>query len=450
MTDPNTETIPVPPPSVLAPSLTDSLTDEGDQVMMRPGETHSVVLERERGLVTNADWDLLEAPDDETMIINMGPQHPATHGVLRLMLELDGEQVLRVKPIIGYLHTGMEKTAEELMYVQGSTNVTRMDYVAPMSNELCFSLAVEQLLGVEIPERAQMIRVMMAELTRLNSHLVWLATTGLDLGGTTVMIQGFNDREPIVEFFEDVCGLRMNTDYIRPGGVAADLPDGWQASIKAMLEDLPKGIQRNRDLLDQNPVFKKRTIGIARITQQEALALGMTGPILRATGIDFDLRKKFPYCGYENFEFDTITEQDGDAYSRYIVRIAEMYESLRIIEQCLENMPDGDYRSQDKKVTPPPRHRINVSMEALIHHFKLYTEGFKVEPGETYVGVEGPKGETGCYMVADGTNKPYRQHTRGSCFLNVHALPTMMVGGMIADAIVAIASIDPILGEVDR
>ena len=371
------------PPSVLAPRTP---TDEGDQELLLPGETREVEFDRERGIVTEAagaDWDLLAAPEDETMIINMGPQHPSTHGVLRLMLELDGEQVLRAKPIIGYLHTGMEKTAEELMYIQGATNVTRMDYLAPLSNELCYSLAVEQLLGVEIPERAQAIRVLMVELNRVSNHLVWLATSGMDLGATTVMIGGFNSRERILEFFEKTTGLRMNCDYIRPGGVAADLPDGWEDDVDEIIEETPFDVGQARDLLDNNPIFRRRMGGVGVLTKEEAIALAATGPLLRATGVDWDLRKKFPYCGYENYDFDVITGEDGDCLARYAVRIGEIYESLKIIKQIRDDLPAGDYRSQDKKVTPPPRHRIDLSMEALIHHFKLYTEGFKVEPGET-------------------------------------------------------------------
>jgi NADH-quinone oxidoreductase subunit D len=436
------------PPSVLAPM---SATDEGRQEMMVPGETHVEELRRERGIVTNADFDeQLLAPEDETMIINMGPQHPSTHGVLRLMLEIDGEQLLRVKPIVGYLHTGMEKTAEDLMYIQGSTNVTRMDYMNPLGNELTFSLAVEKLLGVEVPPRAQAIRVLMAELTRLSSHLVWFATSGMDVGATTVMIHGFREREMILDFIEKTSGLRMNTDYIRPGGVAADLPDGWQDDVTAILDEIPRRMDENRELVEDNPIFRRRTEGIAILTREEAVALGVTGPMLRATGVAWDIRKAFPYSGYENYEFDVPTHTDCDIWARYVVRIAEMHESCRIIRQVLDTIPDGDFRLQDKKVTPPPRHRIDVSMEALIHHFKLFTEGFKVPAGEVYVSTESPKGELGCYLVSDGGTKAYRQHTRGPSYYHVHSLPTMMVGGLIADAVMAIASIDPVLGEVDR
>lgn len=438
------------PPSVLAPRTP---TSEGGQEMFLPGETHRVELTRERGIVTDVPEgteENLSAPEDETMIINMGPQHPSTHGVLRLMLELDGEEILRVKPVIGYLHTGMEKTAEELLYIQGSTNVTRMDYMNPLGNELCFSLAVERLLGIEVPERAQAIRVLMAELCRINSHLVWFATSGMDLGATTVMIHGLRERELILRFFEKTSGLRMNCDYVRPGGVAADLPDGWVEDVAEIIEVIPRRLHESRDLLDDNPIFQKRMRGVGILTRDEAIALGATGPILRATGLAWDIRKAFPYSGYDRYEFDIPTQEGCDAWSRYQVRVAEVNESARIIRQVIETMPPGDYRVQDRKVTPPPRHRIDVSMEALIHHFKLFTEGFKVPAGETYVAIESPKGELGCYLVSDGGPRAYRQHTRGPCFYHVHTMPSMMVGGLVADAVVVIASADPVLGEVDR
>ncbi len=436
----------VVPPSVLAPRIP---TYEGQQELMRPGRTHTVK-GVQKALVTNADWDVLSAPEDETMIINMGPQHPSTHGVLRLMMELDGEEVLRVKPIIGYLHTGMEKTAEQLMYTQGSTNVTRMDYLNPIGNELTFSLAVEKLLETEIPPRAQVIRVLMTELQRISSHLVWWATAGLDLGATTVMIHGLREREMLLDFFEKVTGLRMNNNYVRPGGVAADLPDGWQADVAEICDHLTVRMAESRKLLDANPIFLQRTQDVGVITPEEAVALGATGPTLRACGIEWDLRKDEPYSGYENYDFDVITYNGCDVYSRYMLRLDEIAESIKIVRQAAANMPRGDYRVQDKKVTPPPRQRINVSMEAVIHHFKLYTEGFKVPAGETYVATESPRGELGCYLVSDGSAKAYRQHTRAPGFYLVHAMPTMMVGGLVADAVVTIASIDPVLGDVDR
>lgn len=435
------------PPSVLRP-LTQ--TDEGRQEMMRPGETNVVEVRRQRGLITNADFDELLAPEDETMIINLGPQHPSTHGVLRLMVELDGEEVLRVQPVVGYLHTGMEKTAEDLMYIQGSTNVTRMDYLAPMTNELCYSLAVEDLLDVEVPPRAAAVRVLMAELNRIASHMLWFATNGMDIGATTIMIHGLREREKILDFFEKTTGLRMNHDYIRPGGVAADLPDGWERDVADILDVLPPRIAESRELLDDNPIFQRRTQGVGSLSREEALALGVTGPVLRASGVNWDLRKGFPYSGYDQYEFDVPTWDSCDVWGRYQVRMAEIGESVRICRQVLDTMPRGDYRVQDKKLTPPPRHRIDVSMEALIHHFKLFTEGLKVPEGETYIAIESPRGELGCYLVADGGPKAYRQHTRGPSFFHVQSLPPMMVGGLVADAIVTISSTDPVLGEVDR
>jgi NADH-quinone oxidoreductase subunit D len=404
---------------------------------------------RRRAIVTSEPWAEVHE-GEETLIVNMGPQHPSTHGVLRLMLELDGEVVLRTKPVIGYLHTGMEKTAETLTYVQGATNVTRMDYLSPLHNELCFSLAVEKLLGIEVPPRAEAIRVLMCELNRISSHLVAVATQGMDIGAISMMLYGFREREIILRFFEKVTGLRMNHDYIRPGGVAADLPDGWEEDVAYLCDYLPAKIDEYEELLTENPIWQQRTKGVGVITAEECLALGVTGPNLRATGFSWDLRRDMPYSGYENYEFDVVTGENGDVFDRYKVRIEEMRQSLRIVRQVLETMPSGDYRVQDKKITPPPRTRIDQSMEALIHHFKIFTEGFKVEPGEVYVAVESPRGELGNYLVSDGSSKPYRLHVRAPSFANLQGLPTMMEGGLIADAVAVIASTDPVMGDVDR
>jgi NADH-quinone oxidoreductase subunit D len=393
-----------------------------------------------------------DADEDQTMIINMGPQHPSTHGVLRLMLELQGETVLRCKPIIGYLHTGMEKTGEELTYMQGGTNVTRMDYLSPLNNELVFSMAVEKLLGIEndIPERAVWMRMLLSELNRMSSHLLFLATNGMDLGAVSMMLYGWREREEVLRFFQKVTGLRMNHNFIRPGGVAADLPAGWRDDVLEILEMLPGRLAEYDILMTDQPIWRERLQGVGVITADEALALGTSGPILRSTGVAWDLRRDQPYLHYDKVEFDVIVGSYGDAFDRYAIRINEIRESIRIVYQILDAMPQGDYRIQNKKVTPPPRARIDESMEALIHHFKIFTEGFKVPEGEVYTAIESPRGEIGCYIVSDGGPKPYRIHMRAPSFVNIQALPHMMRGGLVADAVAVISSIDPVLGEVDR
>ena len=387
---------------------------------------------------------------DQRMILNMGPAHPSTHGVLRLMLEMEGETILRSKPVIGYLHTGMEKTAEDLTYLQGPTNVTRMDYAAPLFSELAFCMAVEQLLDLEVPPRATWIRMLMCELNRVSSHLLFQATNGMDLGAVSMMIYGWREREEVLRFFENVTGLRMNHNYIRPGGVAADLPDGWQADVERLLELIPPRLDEYDTLLTGQPIFRGRLQGVGVLTPAEALALSATGPILRSTGYAWDLRRDQPYLAYEEVDFDVIVGTHGDSFDRYAIRLNEIRESLRIVEQILDLMPAGDYRVQDKKVTPPPRARIDESMEALIHHFKIFTEGFHVPEGETYAAVESPRGELGCYLVSDGGPKPYRMHIRGPSFVNLQTLPHLMEGGLIADGVAVISSVDPIMGEVDR
>ena len=387
---------------------------------------------------------------DERMILNMGPAHPSTHGVLRLLLEMEGETVLRSKPIIGYLHTGMEKTGENLTFLQGPTNVTRMDYASPLFSELVFSLATEQLLGIEVPTRATWIRMLMCELNRVSSHLLFQATNGMDLGAVSMMIYGWREREEVLRFFEKVTGLRMNHNYIRPGGVAADLPDGWQDDIRHLLEIIPPRLDEYEILLNNQPIFRARLQGVGVLEPAEALALSVTGPILRATGYDWDLRRDEPYLAYDQVDFDVVVGTCGDSFDRYAVRLEEIRQSLHIVEQILDLMPDGDYRTQDKKVTPPPRARIDESMEALIHHFKLFTEGFHVPEGEVYAAVESPRGELGCYIVSDGGPKPYRMHIRGPSFANLQTLPHLMHGRLIADAVAVISSVDPIMGEVDR
>ncbi len=433
-------------------------TAEGPQELLPRDRTSPAELRREVGAVLrlpeshvpgSGDVDL-ERPGDDTMILNFGPQHPSTHGVLRLMMELDGETVVRTKPIIGYLHTGMEKTGEELTYQQGATNVTRMDYLSPLINELVFSMAVEKLLGVELPPRAVWIRMLLAELQRVSSHLMWLATNGMDLGSTTMMIFGFREREMVLAFFEKTTGLRMNHNFIRPGGTAADLPDGWEDDVNLICDTVVRRLESYDELLTGQPIFRERTEGVGVLTAEEALALSVTGPMLRSTGLSWDLRRAMPYLAYDQVDFDVIVGTYGDNFDRYAIRLNEVRESVRIIRQVLSRMPAGDYRVQDKKVTPPPRARIDESMEALIHHFKIFTEGFKVPEGEVYVGVESPRGELGCYLVSDGSSKPYRLHIRAPSFVNLQALPVMMRGGLVADAVATISSVDPVMGEVDR
>jgi NADH-quinone oxidoreductase subunit D len=435
-------------------------TNEGGQELQSRSDLTAKELFREVGSVlrlSEAEAAKLaevqtEVPEDQTMIINMGPQHPSTHGVLRLMLELQGETVLRCKPIIGYLHTGMEKTGESLTYMQGGTNVTRMDYLSPLNNELVFSLAVEKLLGIEgdIPERAVWMRMLLSELNRMSSHLLFLATNGMDIGAVSMMLYGWREREDVLRFFQKVTGLRMNHNFIRPGGLAADMPAGWRDDVLAILENLPSRLEEYDILMTGQPIWRERLQGVGAITAREAMALGATGPILRSTGVAWDLRRDMPYLRYEDVEFDVIVGQYGDAYDRYAIRFNEIRESMKIVHQILDRMPSGDYRIQNKKVTPPPRARIDESMEALIHHFKIFTEGFKVPEGEVYVGIESPRGEIGCYIVSDGSSNPYRMHMRAPSFVNIQALPHMMRGGLVADAVAVISSVDPVLGEVDR
>ncbi len=412
-------------------------TDEGEQLY-----------QKKEIVMTGGPWP--EDVSDETMVINMGPQHPSTHGVLRVMAELDGEIVLDAKPIVGYLHTGMEKTGEELTYVQGCTNVTRMDYASPLSNELVYCLAAEKLLGIEIPERATWARMLLVELNRISSHLLFQATNGMDIGAVSMMIYGWREREEALRVLEKITGLRMNHNFIRVGGIAADLPDGWKKDILDLCDIVEKGVHQYNALLTGNPIFQERMVGVGILSTEDALALSATGPILRSTGYNWDLRKEQPYLAYDEVDFDVITTTNGDVFDRYRIRLYEILESIKIVKQCVEKMPKGDYRVQDKKVTPPPRARIDESMEALIHHFKLFTEGFKVPAGETYAAVESPRGEIGCYIVSDSSSKPLRMHVRGPSFYNLQTMVPMMKDRYFADAVAVISSVDPIMGEVDR
>ncbi|WP_166903810.1 NADH dehydrogenase (quinone) subunit D [Mycobacterium sp. DL440] len=426
-------------------------------------------------VVGGEDWDDVVAAArehaGERIVVNMGPQHPSTHGVLRLILEIEGEIITEARCGIGYLHTGIEKNLEYRNWTQGVTFVTRMDYLAPFFNETAYCLGVEKLLGVtdDIPQRASVIRVMLMELNRISSHLVALATGGMELGAMSAMFYGFREREEILRVFESITGLRMNHAYIRPGGLAADLPDGALSEVRALLDQLPKGLQDLEDLLNENYIWKARTVGVGYLDLTGCIALGITGPVLRATGLPHDLRRAQPYCGYQDYEFDVITDDRCDSYGRYIIRVKEMRESLKIVEQCvdrLEKLGDGPVMIDDKKLAWPadltvgpdglgnsPEHIAKImghSMEGLIHHFKLVTEGIRVPAGQVYVAVESPRGELGVHMVSDGGTRPYRVHYRDPSFTNLQAVAAMCEGGMVADAIAAVASIDPVMGGVDR
>ncbi|KAA0021632.1 NADH dehydrogenase (quinone) subunit D [Antrihabitans cavernicola] len=422
--------------------------------------------------VAGQDWDqILEAvreSGDERIVVNMGPQHPSTHGVLRLILEIEGETVTEARCGIGYLHTGIEKNLEYRYWTQGVTFVTRMDYLSPFFNETAYCLGVEKLLGIteHVPVRASVIRVLLMELNRISSHLVALATGGMELGALTAMLFGFRERELILDLFENITGLRMNHAYIRPGGLAQDLPDDAVPKIREVLDLMPKRLREMEKLLTDNPIWKGRTKGVGYLDLSGCMALGITGPVLRSTGLPHDLRKTQPYCGYENYEFDVMTDTGADCYGRYLIRVNEMKESLKIVEQCLDKLEPGPIMVDDKKIAWPadlsigkdgmgnsPEHIrkiMGTSMESLIHHFKLVTEGFHVPAGQVYVAVESPRGELGVHMVSDGGTRPYRVHFRDPSFTNLQAVAVMCEGGMVADVIASVASIDPVMGGVDR
>lgn len=389
----------------------------------------------------------------ETMVLNMGPHHPSTHGVLRLVVELDGETVVNVAPDLGFLHTGIEKNMEYKTYQQAVVMTDRTDYLAPLSNNLSYVLAVEKLLGCEIPERATTARVLLVELQRISSHLVWLGTHALDLAAMSVFLYGFREREQILDIFEMVSGARMMTSYFRVGGLAYDLPSNFLPTVKALLDIMPARIDEYEALLTNNVIWQERTMGIGAIDTAAAIQYGLTGPGLRATGVSWDLRKDMPYCGYETYKFNVPVAKNGDIYDRYLVRVAEMRESVKIATQAwqrLKDMGPGAYVTSDRKVAPPPKTEITHSMESLIHHFKLWTEGFKPPRGEALAAIESPRGELATYIVSDGSPKPYRVHLRTPSFINLQSLPHMAKGQLVADLVALIASMDPVLGEVDR
>lgn len=390
--------------------------------------------------------------EGNSMVLSMGPQHPSTHGVLQIMLEIEGENVVKAEPEIGYLHTGIEKTAENLFWSQAQTVIERMDYLAPSSNAYCYALAVEKLLGVtdRIPERAQQIRVMQAELTRLASHCVWLGTHMIDLGALSAFFYCFDMREKILDLQEAAGGARMHPNYLRVGGVQADLPNGFIEQLDALIEMFPQRMRELRGLLQANPILQDRLIDVGIMSQAEAQEWSITGPSLRATGIAYDVRRAFPYGGYENYEFDIPTRVEGDSYARFLVRLDEMEQAMRIIQQVRKALRPGPIAIDDTKIMPPPKETIALSMEALIHHFKIFTEGFRVPPGDVYQAVEGPRGELGYYVVSDGGNRPYRVRTRPPSLYNLQALKGLAAGNLIADLVVIIGSLDPVFGEVDR
>ena len=452
------------------------VTDEGVvyEGELPPEDPYALSYETGQGTVytvSGGDWDSISTPDEgerERIVVNMGPQHPSTHGVLRLILELEGETVVDTRCGIGYLHTGIEKNMEFRSWTQGVTFVTRMDYLSPFFNETAYCLGVEKLLGVtdQIPERASTIRVLMMELNRVSSHLVALATGGMELGALTAMTFGFRERELILDIFEMVTGLRMNSAFVRPGGVAQDITDDQVARIRETLPLLRKRMKDTADLLVDNAIWMGRTVGVGYLDLAGCMALGVTGPILRSTGLPHDLRKSQPYCGYEDYEFDIPTQDTCDAYGRFLIRVAEMQESLKIVEQALDRLRPGPVMIEDKKIAWPARLSIggdgqgnspehikeimSQSMEALIHHFKLVTEGFTVPTGQVYSAIESPRGELGVHIVSDGGTRPYRVHYRDPSFNNLQATAAMSNASMISDVIAAVASIDPVMGGVDR
>ena len=396
------------------------------------------------------ETDILGPIRTETMTLNMGPQHPSTHGVLRVLLELEGESVVGCKPEIGYLHTGIEKTMEVKTYNKALPMTDRMDYLAPMSNNLGYVLAVEKLLDMDVPRRCKYLRVLLAEMTRIQSHLVWLGTHALDLGAMTVFLYCFREREAIIKIFEKVSGVRMMTSYFRVGGVAREPYAEFYGDCRQFLDAFPEKVDDYEELLTDNPIFRRRTQDVCAIPAEKAIALGVTGPLLRASGVDYDIRKKEPYTGYEEFDFEVPLGSAGDVYDRYCVRMAEMRQSQRIAVQALDGMPEGPLMADNPKVVPPPKEQLAHDMEALIHHFKIFTEGYHVPAGEVYLAIESPRGELGYYIISDGSPSPYKVKVRAPSFSNLFALPEMVKGGLFGDVVAALGSVDIVLGEIDR
>jgi NADH-quinone oxidoreductase subunit D len=408
------------------------------KVVQTPAPGVTITRTRERGL------------DGEVLTVNFGPHHPSTHGVLRLVVDLDGEIVRGVRPVIGYLHTGIEKQMEALRWQQALVLTDRHDYLSPPINNLAYSLAVERLMGVDVPPRAKVLRVIMSELTRIASHLVWLGTSGLELGAMGPFMYTFREREKILDLNEEISGFRMHTSYIRPGGVFADATERFWEMLDAFIAEMPSNIDEYEALLTDNPIWQRRTQGVGYLSLEDAIALGATGPMLRGSGLAWDLRKERPYSGFEDYDFEVAVEDACDCYARYLVRVKEMRESVKILRQARDRLPEGPINVDERKMLPPPREELETSMEAVIHHFKLFTEGYSPPPGDVYVAVEGPRGEHGVYAVSDGTHKPRRVKFRSSSFVNLQTTERMALGGMLADMIAVIGTIDTVLGDVDR
>jgi NADH-quinone oxidoreductase subunit D len=388
--------------------------------------------------------------EGDLLTVNFGPQHPSTHGVLRLVVDLDGETIRRVKPVIGYLHTGIEKQMEALRWQQGVVVTDRHDYLSPPINNLAYALAVEQLMGVEAPARAQCLRVIMSELTRISSHLIWLGTSGIELGAMGIFMYCLRDREKTMDLNEEISGFRMHTSYIRPGGVTADATPRFLELLDLFIREMPANIDQYEDLLTHNPIFQERTQGVGHLSAEDAIRLGATGPMIRGSGVPWDLRKDRPYCGYETYDWEVAVENGCDSYARYLVRIKELREAVKILRQALDRLPAGPVNVDDRKMLPPPREELETSMEAVIHHFKLFTEGYSPPPGDVYVAVESGRGENGCYIVSDGTHKPRRVKFRSASFGNLQALEHMALGHILADFIAIIGTADAVLGDCDR
>ena len=405
---------------------------------LEPTQSPGVTITRERDV------------GGDVLTVNFGPQHPSTHGVLRLVVDLDGEVIRRVKPVIGYLHTGIEKQMEALRWQQGVVITDRHDYLSPPINNLAYALAVEQLMGLEAPPRAQVLRVIMSELTRIASHLIWLGSSGIELGAMGVFMYCLRDREKILDLNEEISGFRMHTSYIRPGGVTADATPRFLEMLDAFIKEMPSNVDEYEDLLTHNPIWMERTQGIGYLSAEDAIRLGATGPMIRGSGLPWDLRKDRPYSGFETYDWEVAVEPDCDCYARYLVRIKEMRESVKILRQALDRLPGGPVNVDDRKVLPPPREELDTSMEAVIHHFKLFTEGYSPPPGDVYVAVESGRGENGCYIVSDGTHKPRRVKFRAASFVNLQAVEHMALGHMVADMIAVIGTADTVLGDVDR
>ena len=405
---------------------------------LEPTQSPGVTITRERDV------------GGDVLTVNFGPQHPSTHGVLRLVVDLDGEVIRRVKPVIGYLHTGIEKQMEALRWQQGVVVTDRHDYLSPPINNLAYALAVEQLMGLEAPPRAQGLRVIMSELTRIASHLIWLGSSGIELGAMGVFMYCLRDREKILDLNEEISGFRMHTSYIRPGGVTADATPRFLEMLDAFIKEMPSNVDEYEDLLTHNPIWMERTQGIGYLSAEDAIRLGATGPMIRGSGLPWDLRKDRPYSGFETYDWEVAVEPGCDCYARYLVRIKEMRESVKILRQALDRLPGGPVNVDDRKVLPPPREELDTSMEAVIHHFKLFTEGYSPPPGDVYVAVESGRGENGCYIVSDGTHKPRRVKFRAASFVNLQAVEHMALGHMVADMIAVIGTADTVLGDVDR